>query len=233
MEEQSPMAVVGYAYRAPGVGRKGLWEFLVDAKSAFSRVPEDRFEQDAYYHSNPEKAGTFASKGAHFLPDDVYAFDAPFFNMNEEEVTSMDPQHRMILECALEAAEDAGLTLPNLSGSNTGVFAAIERSEYAERLADDLPTISKYTAIGTSGCMFANRLSYFFDLHGPSISLDSACSSSAYAVHMACQSLNLKECDTAFVGAASLILGPNMMVLLDTMGYASLLDRGDSRRLNS
>lgn len=71
----TPIAVVGYAYRAPGVGRRGLWEFLVDAKSAFSRVPEDRFRQDTFYHPDADKTGCFHSKGGHFLPDDIYAFD--------------------------------------------------------------------------------------------------------------------------------------------------------------
>ncbi|KFA72676.1 hypothetical protein S40288_03374 [Stachybotrys chartarum IBT 40288] len=217
----SPIAVVGVAYRAPGVGRKGLYEYLCEAKSAFSTIPKDRFEQEAYCYNDSEKAGVFAPKGAHFLPEDIYAFDAPFFNMNGEEVTSMDPQHRMMLECALEAAENAGIPLNELAGSKTGVFAAMERCEYGERLADDLPTLTKYSAPGTSGCMASNRLSYFFDLNGPSVSLDSACSSSAYAVHLACQSLRTSECNAAFVGAASLIVNANALVLLDTMGALS------------
>ncbi|MCJ1251296.1 hypothetical protein MMC30_008528 [Trapelia coarctata] len=218
---QSPIAVVGVAYRAPGTGRKGLYDFLAEAKSAFSPIPKDRFEQEAYCYNDSEKAGVFAPKGAHFLPYDIYAFDAPFFNMNGEEVTSMDPQHRMILECALEAVENAGIPLNELAGSNTGVFAAMERCEYGERLMDDLPTLTKYSAPGTSGCMASNRLSYFFDLKGPSVSLDSACSSSAYAVHLACQSLRMTDCNTAFVGASSLIVNANALVLLDTMGALS------------
>ncbi|PNY26666.1 Polyketide synthase [Tolypocladium capitatum] len=218
---QSPIAVIGVAYRAPGVGRKGLWDFLMEAKSAFSPIPKDRFEQEAYCYKDAEKAGIFAPKGAHFLPDNIYAFDAPFFNMNGEEVTSMDPQHRMMLECAVEAAENAGITQNELAGSDTGVFAAMERCEYGERLTDDLPTVTKYAAAGTSGCMLSNRLSYFFDLKGPSVSLDSACSSSAYAVHLACQSLRMIECSTAIVGASSLIVNANSLVLLDTMGALS------------
>lgn len=91
---QSPIAVVGVAYRAPGIGRKGLYEFLAEGKSAFSPVPKERFEQGAYHHRNSEKAGVFSPEGAHFLPDDIYAFDAPFFNLNADEVRSMDPQHR-------------------------------------------------------------------------------------------------------------------------------------------
>ena len=92
----SPIAVVGVAYRAPGVGRKGLYEFLAEARSAFSPIPKERFQQDSYCYNDSEKPGVFAPKGAHFLPDDIYAFDAPFFNMNTEEATSMDPQYRRL-----------------------------------------------------------------------------------------------------------------------------------------
>lgn len=112
-----PIAVVGYAYRAPCVGRKQLWEFLAQAKSAFSSVPPDRFQHDAFYHPDSEKAGCMSSKGGHFLPDDIYAFDAPFFNMTADEAMAMDPQHRMLLECAFEACENAGWPLDQLAGS--------------------------------------------------------------------------------------------------------------------
>lgn len=169
--DNSAIAIVGYAYRAPGVGRKGLWDFLTDAKSAWSRVPGDRFDQDAFFHPNSEKAGFISAKGGHFLPDDIYAFDAPFFNLKADEARAMDPQHRMMLECALEAAESAGITLADLAGTKTGVFAANDVSDYSAHTFEDLPTTSKYTAIGTAPCMFANRLSYFFDLTGPSIAV--------------------------------------------------------------
>ena len=103
MRDDTPIAIIGYSYRAPGVGRKGLWEFLTEAKSAWSKVPSDRFDQDAYYHPNSEKAGCFSTKGGHFLPDDIYSFDAAFFNLRAEEARVVDPHHRMMLECAFEA----------------------------------------------------------------------------------------------------------------------------------
>jgi acyl transferase domain-containing protein len=102
--------------------------------------------------------------------------------------------------------------------SRTGVFAANEKSEYYQSTVDDLPTTTKYSGTGTANSMFANRLSYFFDLHGPSISLDAACASSSYALHMACQSLRAGDCTAALVGGSSLIVNPNTWVLLDTMG---------------
>lgn len=217
MSDPFPIAIVGYSYRAPKIGRKGLWDFLAEAKSAWSRVPEDRFQQDAYYHPDPEKRGCFSSQGAHFLPDDIYKFDAPFFNLRAEEVNAMDPQHRMLMECALEATENGGIRLVDLAGANIGVFSAVGSLEFA-CLTYDMPATTRWTATGTSGSMFANRLSYFFDLIGPSITLDAACASSSHALHLACQSLRAGECKAAIVSGCTLIIAPGQWVSLDTMG---------------
>jgi acyl transferase domain-containing protein len=168
-----PIAVIGYSYRAPGCGGKGLFDYLAEAKSAFSKVPLTRFRQEAYYHPDQDKPGFFSSKGGHFLPGDIYEFDAAFFNLKADEARGTDPQHRLMLECAFEAAESAGLTLPKLAGSRTGVFAAIDPNEFTQHLVEDLTMVDKFSAIGTAPCMFANRLSYFFDLQGPSIAVRS------------------------------------------------------------
>nr|ALQ32775.1 putative polyketide synthase [Fusarium babinda] len=221
MPEHSPIAIVGLSYRAPGVGRKGLWEYLAEAKSAWSKVPADRFDYDAFHHPDKDKAGCIAAVGGHFLPEDIYSYDAPFFNLRPEEARAVDPHHRMLLECALEAAESAGISLTDLAGSNTGVFSAIGSPEHGHMLGEDMPASSTWTCAGGAPCMFANRLSYFFDLSGPSIALDAACASSTYAVHMACQSLQAGECSSAFAGGAALLLGPSQFSFLDTMGALS------------
>lgn len=216
--DHSPLAIVGYAYRAPQIGRKGLWEFLEEAKSAWSAVPADRFNQEAFYHANPEKCGFFSSKGAHFLPDDLYSFDAAFFNLKADEARAMDPQQRMLLECAYEAAESAGWTLSDLVGADVGVFAANQMSEYTMDTLDDVATTNKYTGLGITASMIANRVSHFFGLSGPSIAVDAACAGSSYALHMACQSLRAGECSAVFVGASSLLVGPKVWTTLDTIG---------------
>ncbi|MDI1491446.1 MAG: putative PKS/NRPS-like protein biosynthetic cluster [Ramalina farinacea] len=218
MSDRPPLAVIGYAYRAPGVGRKGLWEFLEEGKSAWSRIPSDRFNQDAYHHPNAEKPGFISSQGAHFLPDDIYAFDPSFFKISAEEAGAMDPQHRTLLECAFEAAENAGLTLSDLRGSNAGVFTGAVESEYGVATMEDMPTASKYMALGLAQTMFANRLSYSLGLTGPSVTLDAACASSSYALHLACQNVLAGECSTAFVGGAKLLNGPTQWSGLDSMG---------------
>ncbi|KAK8023284.1 Compactin diketide synthase mokB [Apiospora marii] len=207
MDPTAPLAVVGYAYRAPGVGRKGLREFLAEAKSAWSQgAPADRFNHEAFYH--PEnKSGFHNSQGGHFLPDDIYAFDASFFNIKAEEARSIDPETRLVLECAFEAAESAGLTLPALAGANVGVFAQATFSDYSARLAEDLATANKYAALGLSPALTANRLSYFFGLTGPSLAVDAACAGSTYAIHQACHSLRAGECAAALVVAGERRLG--------------------------
>lgn len=218
MTNDTPIAVVGLSYRAPGIGRKGLWDYLTQARSAWTKMPPDRFDQSAYWHSGTEKSGVFRAEGAHFLPDDVYAFDAAFFNMRAEEARSSDPQHRMMLECALESAEDAGHSLLDLAGKKIGVFVGCGQQEYSQRLGDDQHSVKTFSATGVAACMVANRISYFFDIDGPSVALDAACASSVYAAHQAVSALRNGECDGAFVGAAALSLGPGGWLALEKTG---------------
>ncbi|KAK8137622.1 Compactin diketide synthase [Apiospora sp. TS-2023a] len=220
MDSKAPLAIVGYAYRAPGVGRKGLWEFLADAKSAWSQVPPDRFRQEAFYQPST-KPGFYNSQGGHFLPEDIYAFDASFFNIKADEARSLDPQTRLVLECAFEAVESAGLTLPGLAGTNVGVFAQTSFSDYSTRLTEDLQTSNKYAALGLSPALVANRLSYFLGVTGPSMSVDAACAGSTYAIHQACQSIRAGECSAAIIGAANIISGPEMWIALAAIGALS------------
>lgn len=218
MSGGTPIAVIGLAYRAPGVGGKGLWDYLTQARSAWTSMPESRFDQSAYWNPGKEKSGVFKVEGAHFLPDNIYAFDAAFFNMRAEEARNSDPQHRMMLECALEAAEDAGHSLLDLAGKKIGVFVGCGQTEYPQRMADDPHTTNTFSATGLAQCMGANRISYFFNIDGPSMVLDAACASSLYAAHQAVSALCNGECDGAFIGGASLTMGPGGWLLLGKMG---------------
>lgn len=218
MSSETPIAVVGLAYRAPGVGRKGLWDYLSQARSAWTKIPAERFDHSAFYKPGGDKSGVYRTEGAHFVPDDIYAFDAAFFNMRADEARYSDPQHRMLLECALEAAEDAGHSLLDLAGKNIGVFIGSGQSEYGPRMGEDEHAAKTWSATGLAPCMAANRISYFFDIDGPSITLDAACASSVYAAHQAVSALRNGECEAAFVGAASLCLGPGGWILLEKTG---------------
>jgi acyl transferase domain-containing protein len=216
-DQQGGIAVIGMSYRVPGVSRKGLWEYLSEARSAWSKVPADRFDHSAYWSSDTNRSGVFGAEGAHFI-DDVYGFDAAFFNMRAEEAKHADPQHRLMLEVALEAAEDAGLGLLDLAGRKVGVFCGSAPSDYYQRLGDDEFAVGTFSASGMVPCMLANRVSYFFDIDGPSVTLDAACASSLYASHVAMSALRNGECDAAFVGAASLNLSPGGWLCLGNMG---------------
>ncbi|KAK0630367.1 polyketide synthase-like protein [Bombardia bombarda] len=203
------------------IGRKGLWDYLAQARSAWTKISNKRFDVEAFYKPGADKAGVFRAEGAHFVPDDIYAFDAAFFNMRAEEAKNSDPQHRTILECALEAAEDAGHSLIDLAGKRIGVFIGSGQHEYSQRLGDDSFSAKTFSATGVAPYMAANRVSYFFDIDGPSISLDAACASSVYAAHQAVCALRNDECDGAFVASSSLNLGPGGWLALEKTGALS------------
>ncbi|KAK7997329.1 hypothetical protein PG989_005369 [Apiospora arundinis] len=225
MSQDPPIAVIGFAYRVPGVGGKGLWDYLAQAKSAWSKIPADRFDQAAYCRPGPEKSGVFRVQGGHFVPGDIYAFDAAFFNMRTEEAKNADPQQRMLLEVALESAEMAGHSLNSLAGQKIGVFIGSGQHDYSACLTDDNFAVKTFTATGIAPCMLANRLSYFFDIDGPSTVLDSACASSAYAVHQGILAIRNGDCTAAFAAAASLNISPGGFLALEKTGALS----GDGR----
>ncbi|GKT65670.1 polyketide synthase [Colletotrichum tofieldiae] len=225
MTTETPIAVIGLSYRAPGVKGKGLWEYLSQARSAWTSVPADRYDQSAYYQAGGMKSGVVGTKGAHFI-DQPFGFDAAFFNMRADEAKHADPQHRLMLEVALEAAEDAGKTLIDLAGKKIGVFVGSGQHEYAQRLGDDEHAIQTFSGTGVAPCMAANRISYFLDIDGPSVVADAACASSVYAAHMAVGALRNGECDGAFVGSASLNLSPAGWLVLEKTG--ALSDHGRS-----
>ncbi|KAK8076614.1 polyketide synthase [Apiospora phragmitis] len=220
MANQEPIAICGMSYRAPGIGRKGLWDYLAQARSAWTRVPADRFEESAYFRKGGDRSGVMSTQGAHFI-DEPYGFDAAFFNMRAEEAKHSDPQHRLMLEVALEAAEDAGLSLADVAGKKIGVFVGSGQHEYAQRLGDDEHVVQTFSGTGNAVCMAANRVSYFFDIDGPSVVSDAACASSVYAAHVAVNALRNGECTAAFVGTASLNLSPAGWLVLEKTGALS------------
>ncbi|KAB8221196.1 hypothetical protein BDV33DRAFT_202677 [Aspergillus novoparasiticus] len=212
--ESARAAIVGMSCRLPGMvdSPSRLWELCSRARSAWSEVPESRFNAAGYYHPTPGRAGSFNYKGGHWLDEDVGLFDAPFFNVTLKEAQSMDPQQRILLECTYEALENAGLTKSSLSSQRVGVFIGGSTSEYNMRNTKDPENIPMFQATGGTMCMQANRISYYFNLKGPSVSVDTACSSSLSALHLACQSLKSGESEIAIVGACHLNLIPEQSI---------------------
>lgn len=161
------------------------------------------------------------TRGAHFIKQDVSHFDANFFSFSKAEAESMDPQHRMMIEVTYEALEKSGISLEKIAGSRTGVFMGHFTSDYREMIFKDPESAPGYTASGTCKTSLANRISWLFDLQGPSFSLDTACSSSLVALHLACQSLRTGESDLAIVGGVNLLLNPEMFMYFSNQHFLS------------
>lgn len=209
-----PIAIIGYACRLPGqvTSPSDLWELCTRGRSGWSLIPKHRFSVDAFHHPNPSKVGSFNIKGGYFLDGDIACFDAPFFNLSVQEVISMDPQHRLLLECSYEALESAGIPKENLARRSVGVFVGGNFSDYELRNVRDLETIPMYQATGCAGSLQSNRISYFFDFQGPSITIDTACSSSLVALHYAVQSLRSGESTEALIAGCHLNILPDLLV---------------------
>jgi 3-oxoacyl-(acyl-carrier-protein) synthase/acyl carrier protein/2-polyprenyl-3-methyl-5-hydroxy-6-metoxy-1,4-benzoquinol methylase len=176
---------------------------LMQGKDCSSSLPSDRWTLDGFIkEDSPLSGGSYTDKGA--FMEDVYAFDNNFFNLTPNESVKMDPQERLFLQNAFHLVQDAGYTLSDLKESNTGVYVGVMNSAYCLFTLRDGENLSP-TSLRWS---IANRVSYMFDLRGPSMAIDSACSSSLTALHLACQALKTGDCEQAIVGGVNLILHP-------------------------
>ncbi|KAB2100109.1 Hybrid PKS-NRPS synthetase [Alternaria gaisen] len=211
-----PIAIVGTAMRLPGdaANPSKLWQLLRNPPSDLSRrPPSERFSSAGFFHEDPEHHGTSNSEQSYFLREDIRAFDAAFFSIAPREVEAIDPQHRLLLEVVYEALEAAGIPLEKTQGSDTAVYVGQMSNDYWDHLLRDLDSIPKYMATGTARSVTANRLSYFFDWHGPSMTIDTACSSSMVALHEAVQVLRSGRADMAVAAGCHLVLGPESYVI--------------------
>jgi phthiocerol/phenolphthiocerol synthesis type-I polyketide synthase C len=208
----NPVAIVGVAHRLPGpngasLSSAELWQALLGGADLVTRVDPSRWAMDAYRHprkSEPGAALTFAAGSI----GDVSGFDAAFFGISPREAAQMDPQQRLLLEMAWEAFESAGIAASRVRGARWGVYVGLSNVDYAYRRADDLAGVDATTMTGNAASIAANRISYCFDLRGPSMVIDTACSSSLVALHQACQSVAGGESAGAVVGGISLHLHP-------------------------
>ncbi|MBU2759588.1 SDR family NAD(P)-dependent oxidoreductase [Acidithiobacillus sulfurivorans] len=202
------VAIIGYASRLPQCRDKGsFWQHLLMGDDLITQVAEDRWAQEYLQHPQRSHPGTSVTFAAGSLGE-VSGFDAGFFRISPREAAAIDPQQRLLLEMSWEAFAHAGILPDRLRGSRCGVFMGLASTDYASRVADDLAAIGPNTATGSTASIAANRLSYFYDLRGPSFVVDTACSSTLVAFHQACQSILHGETDLALTGAISLHLHP-------------------------
>jgi 3-oxoacyl-(acyl-carrier-protein) synthase/SAM-dependent methyltransferase/acyl carrier protein len=208
-----PVAILGLAVRLPGGvnSPERFWEALAQGEDLITPVPPERWDAHAYWSPDPEQPGTMYDAHGGFLSD-VDAFDADFFGIHPREAASMDPQQRILLELTWEALERATIDPRSLMNTKTGIFIGLSNSDYSRLLTEDTRTIDGYTGVGAAGSIAAGRLAYFLGTQGPALVMDTACSSSLVALHEAVQSLHRGETDLAIVGAANLILSPEMNI---------------------
>ncbi|MCK8516799.1 type I polyketide synthase [Methylonatrum kenyense] len=214
--DQEPIAVIGTGCRLPGGcdGPDSYWRFLRDGKDGVREVPAERWDADRLRDADPDVPGKMVTCRGGFL-DDVEHFDARFFGIAPREAVSVDPQHRLLLEVAWEALENAGLAGDALTAVPGGVFVGLCGHEYFELMLEHpLEEIDSYYASGVAGSMAAGRIAYLLGLSGPALTVDTACSSSLVAVHLACESLRRDECGFAIAGGANLLLGVETMITL-------------------
>jgi phthiocerol/phenolphthiocerol synthesis type-I polyketide synthase D len=217
-----PVAVVGIGCRFPGgvVGPEGYWTFLANGGDAISEIPSERWDADAFYDPDPLAPGRMSSKWGGFLSD-VAGFDADFFGISPREAEAMDPQQRVMLEVAWEALEHAGIAPDRMAGTRAGVMMGVYYTEYQGISAANPDRIDAYSATGNAHAVAVGRIAYLLGLRGPAMAVDSACSSSLVAVHLACQSLRLRETDLALAGGVSLILRPETQIAMSKWGMLS------------
>ncbi len=206
--EREPLAIIGMGCRFPGApSPEAFWRLLHEGLDAVSEVPPERWDVDAVYDPTPSTPGKTYTRTGAFL-DQVDQFEPSFFGISGGEAASMDPQQRLVLEVTWEALESAGWAPERLAGTRTGVFIGISNLDYSLMQTTNTATISVYSGTGAAHCITANRLSYLLDFRGPSLIVDTACSSALVAVHLACQSLRTGESDVAVAGGVNLVLSP-------------------------
>ncbi len=214
----TPVAVIGMACRLPGGidSPEQLWEALLRGDDLVTEVPADRWDADEYFDAERGVPGRSVSRWGAFL-DDVGGFDAAFFGLDDEKAAAIDPQHRLLLETSWEAIEHAGVTPSSLSGSMTGVYLGLSHDDYMRISLE----AGEYGFTGLASAMASGRVAYNLNLHGPALTLDTACSSGLLAVHTACRSLDGGEGDLALAGGCMVILQPETTVWASGQGMMS------------
>jgi len=213
--QTEPIAIIGMGCRFPGGANdpQAFWRLLHDGVDAIIEVPADRWDVEAYYDPNPDTPGKMYTRWGGFL-NGVGVFDPQFFGIAPREAESMDPQHMLLLEVSWEALENAGQAPEKLAGSQTGLFLGISNNDYLQLQIKHggAGNTNVFSGTGSPFCMAVGRLSYVLGLHGPSLAVDTACSSALVAVHLACQSLRNRDCDMAIAAGVNLTLTPETTI---------------------
>jgi acyl transferase domain-containing protein/NADPH:quinone reductase-like Zn-dependent oxidoreductase/SAM-dependent methyltransferase/acyl carrier protein len=208
---KDPIAIIGIGCRFPGGINhpNALWQLLLEGREAVSDVPLDRWNVERFYDAEPGIVGKSIACRGGFI-EGIDQFDPQFFGISPREAPYVDPQHRLLLETAWEAIEDAGLILDFENGTDVGVFVGISHNDYQviQGTPWDSQGISPHSPTGSAHSIAANRISYCLNLRGPSVAMDTACSSALTAVYAACEYIRAGRGDTALAGGVTVMITP-------------------------
>ena len=215
------IVVAGWSCRFPGANSiSALWSLLLDGRCAVSWMPQDRILLERFGHPRRNERGKSYTWAAGVI-DDVWGFDPTVFGISPREAEQMDPQQRILLELTWEALEDAGILPSAIAGSNTGVFVGASLVDYANAVVTDPAVVDSHFGTGNALAVLSNRISYVFDLHGPSITVDTACSSSLVALHQAMEAIRASRIDTAIVAGINIIGSHTAFILFSQAAMLS------------
>ena len=209
------IAIVGIGCRFPGgaTNPEEFWKFLVGKGDGMTEVPADRWSLEKFYDPDPDAPGRMYVRKGGFLAQSPWEFDPEYFGISPREAAIMDPQQRLLLEVAVEALDDAGMN-GTVGGREVGVYIGgfTSDNQVGRHQPNSRSAINSHTATSGTFTMLSNRLSYVLDLHGPSMTIDTACSSSMVAIHEAAQAVARGECDVALAGGVNSMIAPETFI---------------------
>ncbi|MDJ1175534.1 type I polyketide synthase [Roseofilum capinflatum] len=219
--KSAEIAVIGMSCRFPGANDYNqFWRNLEKGINSITEVPKQRWDVDQYYSPTPQEPNKTISRWGGFV-EGIEDFDTQFFSISPREAKNVDPQQRLLLELSWSCLEDAGYSARELSGSQTGVFIGACNYDSILLMNQNQEKIEGHSGTGTWSCMIPNRISSFFNFHGPSIPIDTACSSSLVAIHYAMNAIKESECEMALVGGISVLFTPTTYVQMSQQGMLS------------
>ncbi|KAK3100108.1 hypothetical protein FSP39_014901 [Pinctada imbricata] len=221
MDGPAAIAIVGIGCKFPGADNiQEFWNLLVQGEDHVQDIPKERFDVNAFYDANPDVAGKLYMKKAGLVKG-FTEWDSQFYGIGEKEAKQMDPQQRFVLDCVHMAMEDGGITKEHMYGTNTGVYIGMMNDDYKVALLGEDDLINNYTVTGSNSSIISARVSYLYNLLGPSIVLDTACSSALVAIHLAESAMKSGDISMAICGGVSCVFNPETFISLSKARMAS------------